>query len=76
MVIIPHLGVCCYYNFEEDAVETLYDRVNDCYRIPVVVRVGDNWYHLRAVIDTGATHTVIAFNALLGNNVNVEEVKG
>lgn len=44
--------------------------------MPVVVRVGDNWYHLRAVLDTGATHTVIAFNALLGNDVNVEKVKG
>ena len=31
---------------------------------------------MRAVLDTGATHTVIAFNALLGNDVNVEEVKG
>ena len=44
--------------------------------MPVVVRVGDNWYHLRAVLDTDATHTVIAFNALLGNDVNVEKVKG
>lgn len=46
-------------------METLYDKVNDCYRVYVKIKIGERWCYLKAVLDTGATHTVIALGELV-----------
>lgn len=46
-------------------METLYDRANNCYRVPVKIKIGNRWCYLKAVLDTGATHTAIALGELV-----------
>lgn len=45
-----------------------YDRRWNCYVTNVKLRLGVRLHNVRAVIDTGATNTTVALDALVGNN--------
>lgn len=58
-------------------MDVKYDRVSNCYRTEIRVKVGDDWRYLQPVIDTGATNTTVAFDALVdkdSSNDNLEKL--